>query len=120
MAWVPDTFRNFAVEVSALDHVSGLELLVGFEPSVADLNARARSATRVRCVSAPGARPMIGPDDDPRPYCGTTHGVWTMPASAKVQAWSCSVCTTEWVFTTTHPQPYLDRLTAPIGGEPAL
>jgi ribosomal protein L37AE/L43A len=52
-------------------------------------------------------------DIDPCPYCGENSGVQPITGiSPKVQAWSCSVCTTQWAITTV--RPYFDRLAATV------
>jgi ribosomal protein L37AE/L43A len=59
-----------------------------------------------------------GIDDEACPYCGETSGVEPMPAPPKVQAWSCSACTTEWAVTVANPHlrcAYPVDLAAAIG-----
>ncbi len=49
-------------------------------------------------------RALLGTDDtEPCPYCEETSGVQPMPAPAKVQAWRCSVCRTQWAVSVVNP-----------------
>ncbi|HEV7831690.1 MAG TPA: hypothetical protein VGP04_23225 [Pseudonocardiaceae bacterium] len=57
----------------------------------------------------------VTPETEVCPYCrATTTGVRAMPAPSKVQAWTCTACSTEWAITTVNPQPYYDRLGATV------
>ncbi len=57
-------------------------------------------------------------DIDPCPYCGETSDVRAMPAPAKVQAWTCDHCHTNWAVSVVNPHlrsPYLIGLAAAVG-----
>lgn len=52
------------------------------------------------------------------PGCGTPTGVQRITGtSPKVQAWSCTECTTSWAITIANPRPgsYFDHLAATVG-----
>lgn len=48
------------------------------------------------------------------PHCGNTSGVQPTANTARVTAWSCSDCGTEWAVSVVNPRLYLDRLTATV------
>jgi hypothetical protein len=53
--------------------------------------------------------------DDACPYCGSTSGVHAQPAPPKVQAWSCSVCITEWEISLVRPDSRAAALLGDLG-----
>jgi ribosomal protein L37AE/L43A len=58
-------------------------------------------------------------DIDPCPYCGASIGVQRVPAPAKVQAWACDHCHTNWAVSVVNPHlrgtAYLTDLAAAVG-----
>jgi hypothetical protein len=51
---------------------------------------------------------VTGTIDDACPYGGETTGVQPMAAPPRVQAWHCSVCTTEWAISVIRPDSLTD------------
>jgi hypothetical protein len=59
-----------------------------------------------------GPSTVTGTGNEACPYCGVTRGVQSTPTPSRVQAWTCTVCRTDWAITVVNPQPYFDRLAA--------
>jgi ribosomal protein L37AE/L43A len=58
---------------------------------------------------------LVTPEAEACPYCGETTGVQlTTGTSPKVQAWSCTACSTDWAISVVNPRPYVDRLAATV------
>jgi transposase-like protein len=62
---------------------------------------------------------VTGTTDEACPYCGETTGVQRTPrTSPKVQAWSCTLCRTDWAVSLVNPHlrtAYLVDLAVAIG-----
>ena len=74
---------------------------------------------RQRCRDTPRrAYPVTtvtGTTDEACPYCGATSGVQAQPAPPKVQAWSCSMCNTEWAISVVRPDSRAAALLTDLG-----